>query len=149
MELKDPIVAYNAENNMDALMAQRFLESEGIQAFAAEDTSLVGHWMFGNLPEIHKPQVWVNRSDAARAGQLLAQYERRRIERDAKRVADEPKTIEAHCEDCGKPSTHAGSLKGTVQECSHCGSYIDVGQFEWPHDDDLGDSEENEGGLTE
>lgn len=110
MKLTDPIAAYNAESNMDAILAQRYLEAEGVQAFAVEDNSLVGHWMFGNLPEIHKPQVWVNRCDAERAGRLLDEFERRRIERDAKRKASEPKTIEVHCEDCGKLSPFAGSL---------------------------------------
>ena len=28
----------------------------------------------------------------------------------------------------------AGSLKGTVQDCSHCGSYVDVGDIDWPYD---------------
>ncbi|HUT09167.1 MAG TPA: DUF2007 domain-containing protein [Thermoguttaceae bacterium] len=140
MKLTDPVVVYNAESNMDALMVQRYLEAEGVQAFAIEDNSLVGHWMFGNLPEIHKPQVWANRCDAERAGRLLAEYERRKIERDAKRKSSEPKTIEVRCEDCDRTSAFAGSLKGTVQECPHCGSYIDVGEFEWPCDTDIGDT---------
>ena len=99
--------------------------------------------MFGNLPEIHKPQVWVNRCDAERAGRLLAEYERRKSERDARRTANEPKTIEVYCEYCETPSTFAGSLNGTVQDCPHCGSYIDVGEFERPDHDDFGDSQEN------
>ena len=49
MPLKDPIPAYNAESNMAAILVQRFLESHGIEAFAVEDNSLVGHWVGGNL----------------------------------------------------------------------------------------------------
>lgn len=135
MSLKDPIAAYNAESNMEAILVQRFLESEGVEAFATEDNSLVGHWMFGNLPEIHKPQVWINRSDTERVAQLLTEYEHRKIERDAERKAHEPKTIVVDCEDCGEASTFAGSLNGTVQDCPRCGSYVDVGDMEWPYDD--------------
>ncbi len=142
MKLTDPIAAYNAQSNTEAQLVQRFLESKGVQACATEDNSLVGHWMFGNLPEIHKPQVWVSRADAERAGQLLSEYERLRADRDGDRKADEPKTIEVTCEECDRPSTFAGALDGTVQECSHCGAYVDVGEFRWPEEGDFGDDEE-------
>lgn len=132
MPLKDPIAAYNAASNTEAAVVQRFLESLGVEAFAVEDNSLVGHWMFGNLPEIHKPQVWINRSDAERAAELLTEFERGKTERDAERKAEEPKTITAQCEDCGKSTQFPGSLNGTVQDCPHCGSFVDVGEIDWP-----------------
>ena len=132
MNLKDPIAAYNAESNMEAILLQRFLESEGIQAFATEDNSLVGHWIFGNLPEIHKPQVWISRKDSEKVAQLLTEYERRKLARDSDRQANEPQTVIVNCEDCGKESRFAVSLIGTIQDCSHCGSYVDVGEVDWP-----------------
>jgi hypothetical protein len=136
MNLQDPIAAYTAKGNMDAKMAQQFLESRGIEAFAVEDHSIVGHFAFGSLPEIHKPQVWINGCDAEQAGLALAEFEQLRIDRDAERKANEPQTIEAHCEDCGKSSTFAGSLDGTVQNCPHCSSFVDVGEFEWEEESD-------------
>ena len=141
MALTDPIPAYNAENNVEAAIVQRLLESHGIEAYAAEDNSLVGHWLFGNLPEIHKPQVWISRADTERVAELLIEYERHRMETDASRTAGQPTTITVHCEDCGKASQFAESLKGSVQECSHCRAYIDVGDIEWPYDE--GDAEES------
>jgi hypothetical protein len=147
MALEDPLAAYNAENNMEALFVQRFLESEGIEAFVTEDHSLVGYWLFGTLPEIHKPQVWINRRDAERVAQLLTEYERRKLERGAEQKADGATAIEVRCEECGKTSTFAGSLAGTVQDCPYCGSYVDVGEFEWPDDDsEVGDEDGNAGG---
>ena len=134
MPLTDLIPAYNAESNMAAILVQRFLESHGIEAFAVEDNSLVGHWVGGNLPEIHKPQVWINRADTKRVAELLTEYEHRKIASDLERKASEPKTISIDCEDCGKTSDFAGSLKGTVQDCPHCGSYVDVGDIDWPYD---------------
>ena len=82
MCLDDPFAVYNAESNMDAILFQRFLESEGIKAHVIEDNSLAGEGITGNLPGIHKAQVWINRHDAERVSHLLAEYERRRIERD-------------------------------------------------------------------
>lgn len=140
MALKDPIAAYNAQNNMDAQFVQRFLESCGVEAYATEDLSLVGHWMFGNLPEIHKPQVWISREDADRVAHLLTEYENDKAKRDAERTREDTATITVECEDCGKTAQFAGSLKGTVQDCPHCGSYVDVGDVEWPYDD-VGESE--------
>lgn len=134
MTLEDPITAYNAESNMDALWAQQYLENEGIEAHVIEDHSMVGHWMFGNLPEIHKPQVWVSRQDAEEAGRLLAIYEQRKIDRDAGQAAKEVEPLEVVCEECERSSTFAGSLNGTVQDCPHCGAYVDVGEFDWPED---------------
>jgi len=135
MPLVDPISAYNASSNLEAILVQRFLESEGVPAFVTEDNSLVGYWVFGILPVFHKPQVWVSRCDAERAAQLLVEYERLQFERDAKRKLNEPKSIFVQCEDCGKTSSFAGSLQGTVQDCPHCGAYVDVGDFEWPGED--------------
>lgn len=135
MPLVDPISAYNASSNLEAMLVQQFLESEGVPAFVTEDNSLVGYWMFGILPEIHKPQVWVSRRDAERAAQLLVEYERLQFERDAERKMNEPKSFTVQCEDCGKMSSFAGSLQGTVQICPQCGAYVDVGDFDWPGED--------------
>ena len=135
MALKNPISAYNAESNNEALLVQRHLESHGIEAFVIEDNSLVGSWMFGMLPEIHTPQVWIDRANVDRAAQLLSEYERHKLERDATRQSDKSTTIAVTCEDCGKSCTFASSLKGTVQDCPHCGSYVDVGDIDWPYDE--------------
>ena len=139
MSLHDPIAAYNAESNMDAILAQRFLESEGVEAFVTEDNSLVGYWAFGRLPEIHKPQVWVSREDAERVGRLLAEYERRKRDRDAQHPVEPTTMIEVTCEECKQLAKFAGSLLGTVQNCPYCGSYLDVGEPAWPFDEEFGE----------
>lgn len=35
-------------------------------------------------------------------------------------------TVDATCEDCGKPSTWPAAKMGTTELCPHCGSYMDV-----------------------
>ena len=126
MELTDPISVYKAENNQDARMAQLYLDAGDIKAVAIEDNSVIGNWWGGTLPGVHNSQVWVHRRDAERARVILAQYVRRKIERKAANKAKDPQTIEVQCEECDKVTSFAGQLKGTVQECRHCGSYVDV-----------------------
>jgi hypothetical protein len=134
MPLTDPIAAYNAQSNTEAHLVQQFLESEGIESSVTEDNSLVGQWMFGLLPEIHKPQVWVNRADADRVAELLTKFEQRHRERNANTAAAETAAIEVRCEGCGRTSTFAGNLQGSVQDCPHCGAFVDVGEVDWPEE---------------
>lgn len=74
MALEDPVAVYNAANNPEAHLVKILLTESGVEAFVSEDLSPGGLWMFGTLPEIHKPQVWVSRSDRQRAEPILEQY---------------------------------------------------------------------------
>ena len=133
MALRDPVAVYNAATNVEAQLVRLALIEAGVEAFATEDLSNVGIWMLGLLPEIHKPQVWVERDDMARAKPVLDQYER---EAEGRRQADRemlsaggPVTgaqIDAVCEECGQSASFPASRSGTVQDCPHCGAYMDV-----------------------
>jgi hypothetical protein len=129
MAIKDPISAYNAENNAEAHLLCNFLEENGIEAHVTLDESVVGLGPLGMLPGIHKPQIWIDRSNAGAATLLLAEYERDRSRRRSteESAQDADSTIGAICEDCGKTTLFPASKNGTVQDCSHCGAYIDVG----------------------
>ena len=63
MALEDPVAVYNATNNIEAHLVKMWLVDAGIEAFVLEDLSTAGIWMFGALPEIHKPQVWISKAD--------------------------------------------------------------------------------------
>jgi hypothetical protein len=85
--------------------------------------------MFGLIPEIHKPQVWVERTDAQRAKPILDDYERRAAELRDARTQDEMQAepaLEIVCQECGKHSAFPASQRGSVQQCQHCDAYIDV-----------------------
>jgi len=127
MALKHPVVVYNALNNVEAQLVSNFLNDAGVEAFALADVSQVGVWMFGHIPEIHKPQVWVDRDSVEQAAELLQDFERRQAERRHPSSTDggnDP--IEAVCEECGCPSEFLRSQQGTVQDCPHCGKTMDV-----------------------
>jgi hypothetical protein len=129
MALKDAVAVYNAANNIEAHLIHNILKDAGVEAFVAEDVSQVGVWMFGLLPEIHKPQVWVDRSDIERAKPILEDFENRQLQRQAanlKQAASGEATLEAVCEACGQRSVFPSAQEGTVQDCPHCGDYMDV-----------------------
>ena len=137
MPLRDPVAVYNAADNVDAHLVCNALVQAGVEAFAVDDVSVVGLWWGGGLPEIHKPQVWVERSDVQRARQVLEDYERRMQQRrqagGPAETSDMP-PVEVTCEECGRQSTFPASQRGTVQDCAHCGAYVDVGEVVLPDD---------------
>ena len=136
MNLDDPVVAYVAETNPEALTVAHFLDSEGIAAFASEDNSLVGNWTLGRLPEIHRPEVWISRADVDRAAELLTRFEQSKNERLAERHAGSNGMIEAMCENCERGSMFPVALIGSTQDCPHCGGFLDVGETDWPGDNE-------------
>ena len=144
MALKDPIAVYNAATNVQAHLVQNALIENGIEAHVTEDVSTAGIWMLGIIPEIHKPQVWVEREDAMKAKPILEEFERldtERREADEAVLADEP-PVEAACEECGQTFAFPAVQRGTVQDCPHCGERMDIGSTEefdewgWQETDD-------------
>ncbi len=98
--LKHPVVVYTGVTNMDAQMAERFLASKGVPAYAVEDHSLGGYWLGGTISNIHKPQVWVDKSDLDRATEMIEEFKAQKKAADAERKRHEPQTLAATCEDC-------------------------------------------------
>src|SRR5262245_52140170 len=132
MALRDPVAVYNAANNTEAQMVRNALVSSGVEAYVTEDISQVGTYIFGLIPEIHKPQVWVDRDDVARATLLLEQYEQRSAQLRGTAADGETAVtpVEVVCESCGHRATFPGEQRGSVQECPECGAYVDVGEEE-------------------
>jgi endogenous inhibitor of DNA gyrase (YacG/DUF329 family) len=128
MGLTDPVAVYNAGTNMEAVVVCEALMASGIEAHVVEDASPAGMWMFGLLPEIHKPQVWVDRANLAAAEEVLANYEQRR-QHDAAKVRDST-LIPVECEECGKQLVYTAEREGAIETCPECGAYVDVGESE-------------------
>lgn len=147
MALKDPVAAYNAANNVEAHMLRNYLVARGIESYVSEDDSQGGLFAFGTLAELHKPQVWIERSDADRAKPILFEFEQslgHHRETDD-RVISTP--VEVTCESCGQHVSFPADQRGTVQECPKCTAYLDVGgdSGDWddtPIDEDGGADEE-------
>ncbi len=123
MPFRHPFAAYNAASNLEAHLVCGLLEDAGIESAVVEDHSQAGLWLGGTLPEIHKPQVWIDQSDIERARPVLTDYDRRNSER---LHALSGQSAEAVCDQCGQRSTFPATQRGTVQICAHCRAYVDV-----------------------
>jgi hypothetical protein len=139
MPIANPIAVYRAESNLEAELLCTYLGNNGIEAHSTWDESLAATWMFGNLPQVHSPQVWVDQTNVVAARPLLVEYEREQKLRREKNASQALKagSIEVACEECGKTTSFAASKKGTTQDCSHCGAFVDVGDeepFDWQSD---------------
>ncbi|MDO8943632.1 MAG: DUF2007 domain-containing protein [Desulfobacterales bacterium] len=137
MEFQDPLKIYTAASNIEAHMIVDVLEANGIAAFADEDQTGVSVWAFGTISQFHLPNIWIDRSTAAAAAEVIRDFEERKRRRENSEVGSSQ--IVMTCEKCGKVSSFPNNQNGTVQECSHCHAYLDVGELEWS--EDFGDPE--------
>jgi hypothetical protein len=127
--LTDPVTAYVAATNLEAQLIKVLLQEAGIEAHVSEDHSTAGLWMFARLPEVHRPQIWVSKGELDRARLLLTDFEARAVEREKlSQAATEASgsTIDIVCEECHQKASFTVSQLGTIQDCPHCGAYVDV-----------------------
>jgi len=139
MDLKDPVVVYTAASNLEAHVIVDMLTNNGISAHAVEDQSAVSLWQLGTISQFHKPKVWVDRSRAKDAAELIAEFEDKRNDRRQPATSDE--TISSQCEECMQASDFPAAQNGTTQDCPHCGAFMDVGDLKWD-DADFGVAED-------
>jgi hypothetical protein len=138
MSLHDPVAVYVAGSNLEAVQLGEILISAGIEAAAVADESLAGMWMFGYLPQIHRPKVWVERSQQRQAEEVIAEFERSRAAKSD--VHEGGGLIAVVCEECGVASSFPATLSGSLQYCPQCRAYVDVGEpvayEDWESDDE-------------
>jgi hypothetical protein len=113
MALQNPVAVYNAAANAEAQVVRSLLVDAGIEAFAVDDVSVVGTWALGLIPEIHKPQVWVDRRHVEQARALIEAYEQRSAEQEHGDTVD-------FCYECGEP------VDSGVSTCPACGQSLDL-----------------------
>ena len=138
MVYRDPKCVYVTDSPSSADVVANFLEHEGIAAKVMDRTTLGG--LLGLTVWSHTGissrglEVWVlDEKDAVAARNVLAKYEAEADLKKQRKNASEP--VDAQCEDCGNTTTFEGKLRGTVQDCPHCGEYMDVpggdDDFDW------------------
>jgi Zn finger protein HypA/HybF involved in hydrogenase expression len=130
MGISNPVAIYTAANNSEAHFLCIFLEQNEIESYVAEEDPVIGGWMFGLLPQVHKPKVWIDQSNADRVTPLLQEFESLQQQSSVSANADALNAgpIAVECEDCGRAASFAANLRGTIQDCPHCGAYVDVGE---------------------
>jgi hypothetical protein len=138
MDFKKPVIVYTAATNVELHMIVEMLHANGVAAHAVEDQSGVSLWALGTISQFHKPNVWVDETTFAKAAELIQDFEDKKQSRNT--PVEASSDIQVICEDCGKTTSFPGSLDGTIQECRHCGAYVDVGELPW--DDDFGEPDD-------
>jgi rubrerythrin len=146
MAITEPVAIFTATSNIRAHAICHMLVQCGVEAYVTEDFSLVGLTVYGPLPGIHTPKVWIDKSDVDRATQLLQEHERREAElRKEPPASVAQDLVAAECEECGTSTGFPAAQRGSVQECPHCGAYVDVGM----EDDDWSAGEDSEAEAAE
>ncbi|MEQ8790570.1 MAG: DUF2007 domain-containing protein [Pirellulaceae bacterium] len=70
-------------------------------------------------------EVWVSEvDDAPRARQLVEAMDQQKAKR--RQVSEQLGPVDAACEECGAVTNFPANQRGTVQDCPHCGEYLDV-----------------------
>lgn len=137
MDFQHPTVAYEAATNLEAHVIVEMLLANGIEALAVEDQSGVSLWSFGTISQFHKPKIWIEKENLTAVAQLIQEFEESKRQRN--QPIEEPGDLEVVCEECGKATLFPAKLEGTLQECTHCDAYVDVGDLPW--EDDFGEPE--------
>ncbi len=148
MALSDSVAIYTAASNLDAHFVRDRLVATGIEAFVVEDVSQVGTFVGGLIPGLHKPQVWVDRANVGRAEPIVIDFDEStaRLAEGHIGTHDAAQPINVVCEECDQLATFPAAQRGSVQQCPHCGDYVDVGETDQAGDwcDAAEDSDEME-----
>lgn len=143
MALNDPILAYIARSNKDAIILKQYLEANGITAEFTEDYA-ADALSFNPKQAIHQPQIWINRRDSEAVAQLLTQYETIEHDKNEKQSIEVPEVIDVVCDECGQTNDFPGSMTGSVQACRHCAAWLDVDDPDAPIDGEYEEYETEE-----
>lgn len=81
-------------------------------------------------------EVWVLDEPRAPLAKQMLEEHSQSLARHATAAAEQSGPIEVRCEDCGRTTEFPAQQRGSVQECPHCGEYLDVG--------DLGDRDSSD-----
>ncbi|QDU97602.1 hydrogenase maturation nickel metallochaperone HypA [Lignipirellula cremea] len=124
------VTVYSSMVITNGPLVQIFLEQDGIASQIFDVAPFTG--AYHELDPANAAQIWVGvqPSDAEAAKDLLAKHFDAWVEK-RKKYKEEAGPAQAECDDCGKTSEFPASDRGTVQDCPHCGSFLDV-----PGDDD-------------
>ena len=123
------VEVYSAANGLEAHSLRLILENKGIRSqVVGESLQTAG----GDLPlgATLAPRIWVREGDAGLAREIIETHSGRPPAERAKPSGFEGRSdaenVTFACQECGKSITFAASRRGHVENCPHCGSYVDV-----------------------
>src|SRR5262245_53566295 len=134
MSERDLVEVYRAKNNLQASLLAQTLNEIGIQALVQEGADRSGATeSLGTVFWSDAPRIMVSTDQAEFARQLLLGWEEQKRQEEARAADGSP--IDLMCEACGKITSFPASQRGSVQNCTHCHAYVDVGEIEFTEGD--------------
>ncbi len=127
---RDARCVYIGDNFAQAEVVALWLSEQGVPAKVMNGATMGGldglTWMSSSGVSPRGVEVWVsNDAQIAQAKELVTEHQAV-LDLKALRTADAPETIEVVCEDCGRSTKFSGKESGSVQNCVHCGAYMDL-----------------------
>ncbi len=138
---RDPSCVFVAADAAQAAVVANWLEHQGVPAQVMDTMTLGGlegltAWTGISARGI---EVWVVRqADAEVACTMIAEHDQALSALLAGKAS--AGAVSAHCEECGCTSEFPGQQRGTVQNCPHCGRYLDVPDGDAPDEGGVEDS---------
>ncbi|MCA9062018.1 MAG: DUF2007 domain-containing protein [Planctomycetaceae bacterium] len=140
MKFAEPFKAYWAESNVEAHLVADLLASNGIESFVEEEHTATSLWVMGRISQFHQSNIWIDRSSAPAAAEVIREFEERKKNRAS--AGSSPTRVLATCDECGKVTAFPETMNGTVQNCPHCSAFLDVGEVSWDADfEDVGETD--------
>jgi hypothetical protein len=130
-----PKCVFVADSVLQANFAIAWLEQHDILARAGNPYSegildLVASFPWEAARGARGIELWVdNPEQTDAAARLLTEWEWARVSKEAQALTSEG-SIPVLCDKCGMVSLFPATLRGTCQDCPHCGAYVDVGHEE-------------------
>jgi hypothetical protein len=119
----EPVCIRRAVTVEEASIVVSWLQEHGIAAQVV-DPSNPGVFAFG-VTDPEGIEIYVADDDTARRAEaVLKEHDAEVTAHLAQHMHDPP--IQITCSECGKTNSFAPSQAGSVQDCHHCGSYVDV-----------------------
>lgn len=104
---------------------QALLAEQGIRSWVNNATVVQMEWIISNAVGGVRLDVADDDYDQAKA--IIDDLQRKRTDR---RERLRSVRVTAVCEDCGREATFSGDRAGFVENCPHCGAYVDVPELE-------------------
>ena len=130
MSEHDPRCVFVADSVEEGQIMVAHLGAENVEARLMNDSAAGGfevhHVLLPGRTAEHELEVWVvDPADADRARQIVMEKVSAFVQvKRARSEQSDPAT--AVCEDCGQSAEYPPEQSGTIQNCPHCGAYVDV-----------------------
>jgi hypothetical protein len=121
MPYRDPRCVFVAGNFGQADVVAAWLQGHGIPA-EVMNRETMGGFVSPVLMGVTGVEVWV--MDPASASEAIRLLGEHALELVTQKPTGLP--VEVVCEECGNTSTFPAEERGSVQNCPHCGAYLDV-----------------------